>query len=537
MKKRNKFFSLLLSLALGVLAALPLLFSKLSLLSFLVYIPFFIRLFRLTDVKIKTYYLHGLFFFQGYLMAAFSFFIAMYPLEFAGLGIPAAVSVILAATVLLPLFQGCFLALSCLIFGLFKKWGLTSAPITSSLTAAALISLSFFFQNFTWAGVPWASPAVSLAYSPVLIGSASLLGSGFLTFLLLFVNALLAEGFIAFRACKDKAALLSLALALGLFCTNLFYGLIAVGQMPKEEGETITVALIQSYAPVKDGVSIADELETGEALAAQAADMADVDVMIWPESIIPHALERDKSNQTFFSLVARETGAIQLIGSFSEQVDEGNIVHFYNSIFAFYPDGSMSEEKYNKRRPVPFGEYLPMAKLFGTVIPALTEINMLSRDTQAGEGANLFHLPFGNVGGLLCFDSIYPALSRESVLEGAALLVLPTNDSWFDGSAAKDIHFAHAVLRAVENRRTVVRVGDTGLSGVILPNGEVKDVLPRDEAAVAISTVTLYEDISVYTRIGDAAEAVLLAYLILYPTIALCIKHKKKGDHKNHDRI
>lgn len=533
--KRNKLFSLLVSLVLGLLAALPLLKGDLAFLSFLLFAPFFYRLFRLEEATLRAYYLHGLFFFQGYLMAAFSFFIAMYPMDFAGLNIPAAISVILAATLLLPLFQGCFLAFSCLVVGLFRKWRLLSRPALPSLTVAALVSLLFFCQNFTWAGVPWASPAVSLAYSPALIGSASLLGGGFLTFLLLFVNALLAEGFIAFRACRDKAAAISLCLAVGLFAVNLLYGAASVRLLSREKGETLTVALIQSCAPVKDNIPMSEELSMGEELALAAAKERDIDVMIWPESIIHHALERDKKSQAVFTHVARETGAIQMIGSFSEQVGEHSVVNFYNSIFVFYPDGTMSEERYNKRRPVPFGEYLPMAKVFSTLIPALAEISMLSRDTKPGEGAQLFHLPFGEVGGLLCFDSIYPALARESTQAGASLLVLPTNDSWFDGSAAKDIHQAHAILRAVENRRTVLRVGNTGLTSVILPSGEVADSLPRDESAYLISTATLYTGNSVYTVIGDVAQVVLAAYTVLYPIAALCLRRlKKKGDQ--HDR-
>ncbi len=533
--KKNKLPSLLLSLAMGLLAALPLLKGSLAFISFLLFTPFFYKLFRLEEARPRTYYLHGLFFFQGYLMAAFSFFIAMYPMDFAGLSIPAAISVILAATVLLPLFQGCFLALSCLVLGLFRKGRLLSRPTLPSLTVAALVALSFFCQNFTWAGVPWASPAASLAYSPVLIGSASLLGSGFLTFLLLFVNALLAEGLIAFRACRDKAAVLSLCLAVGLFAVNLLYGVILIGRTPKGEGETLTVALIQSCAPVKDNIPMSEELSMGEELALAAAREQDIDVMIWPESIIHHALERDKKSQAVFTHVARETGAIQMVGSFSEQVGEHSVVNFYNSIFVFYPDGTMSEERYNKRRPVPFGEYLPMARVFTSLIPALAEISMLSRDTQPGTGAQLFHLPFGEVGGLLCFDSIYPALARESTRAGASLLVLPTNDSWFDGSAAKDIHQAHAILRAVENRRTVLRVGNTGLTSVILPNGEVADALPRDESAYLIGTVTLCAETSVYTVIGDVVQTVLAAYIVLYPVAAYCLRRiKRKGDQ--HDR-
>lgn len=521
--KKCKTLSLFLSLLSGLLAALPLLISKISLLSFVLFVPFFYRLFTMKEQKAKWYYLHGLFFFQGYLMAAFSFFAAMYPLDFAGLGTLASLSVIFAASVLLPLFQSIFLALGAWLFGLLQRKGCVSLPALSSLTAASLFTLLFYAQNFTWAGVPWASPAVGIASVPVLLGSASLLGSSFLVFLILFLNALLAEGFLAYRACRDKAALLSLWLALGLFSSSLLLGLASVNG-EGETGETVTVALLQSDASIKDDITMDGEISVCALLAREAAREKDVDLMLWPESVIHHALEGDEDRQAIFSDVAKDTGAIQVVGAFSEQTDENGDTKFYNSLFVFHPDGSMDEVRYNKRRPVPFGEYLPMENVFRLLIPALTEINMLARNTHGGDGASLFSFSFGEAGGLICFDSIYPALARESVSEGASLLLLSTNDSWFDGSAAKDIHFAHAVLRAVENGRPVLRVGTTGLTGVILPDGRVKDALPRDEMEVLVCDVTLCEDETLYTKMGDVFVIALAAYLLLYPLTYKIVK-------------
>ncbi|MBO5754820.1 MAG: apolipoprotein N-acyltransferase [Clostridia bacterium] len=529
--RKNKLFSLFFSLLFGLLAALPLLRSDVPLLSFLVFLPFFYRLFAEKGRRLKSYYLHGLFFFLGYLMAAFSFFIAMYPLDFAGLDTLASLAVIFAATVLLPLFQSIFLALGVLLFGALREKGYLDRPLLSSLSLSAFLTVLFFCQNFTWAGVPWASPAVGLTSLPILIGSASLLGSGFLIFLILFVNSLLAEALLALRHDRRRASLLSLALAALLFLSNLLCGL-AVAKRPSSEGETITVALLQSDASIKDAVTMDGEISLCALLARDVAWENDIDLMLWPESVIHHALENDEGRQEIFAKVAKDTGAIQIIGSFSEQTDAKGEVRFYNSLFVFHPDGTMDEVRYNKRRPVPFGEYLPMEKLFRVVLPALTEISMLERNTQPGEGASLFSFPFGEVGGLICFDSIYPALARESVSEGAALLLLSTNDSWFDGSSAKDIHFSHAVLRAVENGRPVLRAGTTGLTGVILPNGEVKDILPPDETEALVADVTLCADTTLYTETGDVFVLLLLAYTLLFPILSCAVRRYKRKESR-----
>ena len=118
--------------------------------------------------------------------------------------------------------------------------------------------------------------------------------------------------------------------------------------------------------------------------------------------------------------------------------------------------------------------------------------------------------------------------------EGASLLLLSTNDSWFDGSSAKDIHFSHAVLRAVENGRPVLRVGTTGLTGVILPSGEVKDTLPRDETGALVTEVTLCTDTTLYTATGDVFMVVLLAYTLLFPILS-CVSRRYKRKESYHD--
>ncbi len=110
--KRYKLLSPLLSLLLGALAALPMVVKNIPLLSFVLFAPFFYMLRTAKNKKPSWYYTNGLFFFQGYLMVAFSFFVSMYPLDFTGIEGFAGILVILCCTVLLPLFQGCALALS-----------------------------------------------------------------------------------------------------------------------------------------------------------------------------------------------------------------------------------------------------------------------------------------------------------------------------------------------------------------------------------------------------------------------------------------
>lgn len=526
--KKHLFPKMLFSFFCGFLAALPLLFDEIPYLSFVLFIPFLAFLFLSDEgMRLRAYYLFGLCFFFGYYASAFSFFTAMYPLDFAGLGELASLAVLFAAMVLLPLLQAWFSAFAILLFGLFKQKGLLRFPLAASLVIAALFTLFSYAQNFTWAGVPWANPAVGIASSPLIIQSASLFGSGFLCFFILFINAAVTEGYLAFRLCRDKSFVIAFLCAVLLFTSVTVFGAARLAREANTE-DSFTVAVIQGSYPSTKNTYISAHLRACRYEARMAAKEADVDLMLWSESVLTYALQADESARDFFSAIAVETGAIQVIGSFSSEPTPEGEEGYYNALFLFFPDGTMGEETYQKRRPVPFGEYVPMASLFKLLIPALTEISMLSRDTIPGEGASLLHTQYGALGGLICFDSIYPALARESVKAGASILLLSTDDSWFDGSFGKSLHFRHAILRAVENGRTIVRTGNTGQSGVIDPHGNITLTIAPDQPGHGIATVSPSEELTVYTVIGEAFTYSSLLFLLAIPLFGRK-KNKKFG--------
>ena len=524
-RNRNKgaLLSALLLLLGGALSALPLVFSSLSLFAFVFLSPFCYFLYSRAGGGTSLWALYGyaLCYFQGYYMGSFSFFTAMYPLEFAGLSPIAALAVLFAATVLLPLLQAVGMALLGPLTALIGRRLSRGLPLLFPLAVASLWTLLSYLQNLTWMGVPWAPLSIALARSPLLIQSASLFGHHFLIFLLVAVNALLAEAVARLRHCRERQALLALAVAVALFGSNLLFGALRLS-LDKEE-EQVTVAVLQgNVSTMEDALYGEDAMLYPFASLARAAAKSgkQIDLMLWAEAVFLDGLESHPYAEVFLSSLAKETGVIQVVGSYSLREDSEGEEHFYNSLFVFYPDGTISEEIYDKRRPVPFGEYLPWASFFVAVIPPLAEINMLARNIEAGEAPSLFSLPFGRAGGLICFDSLYPALARESTRAGAELLLLATNDSWFDGSFAKDLHFSHAVLRAVENGRAVARAGNTGLSGFISPKGEIEAITAPDTRTLLTHTVTYTDNPTLYTAIGDSFMLLPLLYVLtlsLYP--------------------
>jgi apolipoprotein N-acyltransferase len=202
-----------------------------------------------------------------------------------------------------------------------------------------------------------------------------------------------------------------------------------------------------------------------------------------------------------------------------------------NAVFLAFPDGTLSETVYYKRHLVPFGEYVPMRDLVEVLVPPLADIGMLSDDLAAGKDSAIFDTPLGGIGTLVCFDSIYEALTLSSVRDGAEFLVLPTNDSWFLDSAAAYMHHAQARLRAIEGGRYIVRAADTGISSVIAPDGSVDAELPPLVEGVSISTVHPTSSRTLYSYIGNLFVYLLLAALTVLFFHRVWIKYKEKKEN------
>ena len=152
-----------------------------------------------------------------------------------------------------------------------------------------------------------------------------------------------------------------------------------------------------------------------------------------------------------------------------------------------------------------------LSELVEALVPQLTEISMLGEDLVAGEDSEVVETELGRIGGLVCFDSIYENLALDSARDGAQIIVLGTNDSWFLDSAAVYMHNAQAKLRAVETGRYVVRAANTGISSIITPNGVVLDEEPPLVGGYVISDVAMRDNATVYSVIGNLFVYTLIA--------------------------
>ena len=213
----------------------------------------------------------------------------------------------------------------------------------------------------------------------------------------------------------------------------------------------------------------------------------------------------------------RLAGTYLLAGSPSVEVGEGGPA-YYNSAYLVTPEGHAGE-RYDKVHLVPFGEYVPLKGILSFAGKMVAQVG----DFSAGErGRTLaWKEDKAPIGVQICFEIIFPGLSRSLAKNGAGLLVNLTNDAWFGRSSAAYQHFSMAVFRAVENRRSLIRCANTGISGFIDPVGRVVAQTSLFENAVVDRNVPEHRELSFYTRFGD-----LLAVVCLLGLAGLAIRQR-----------
>lgn len=502
----------------GFLFALPMIVSALAPLSYLSFIPVFLMEWLKEGGEEKHPYRwaygRGFLFFYAYGLVTFYWFVELYPLDFISVTKIEALGIVALGWFGLSLLQTLVAAFLFVLLRLIQRKAKPSAWIMIPVTAS-FYALFEFLQTLTWAGVPWGKLAMGQAGMLPFIQSVSLFGPYFLAFLIVFVNGCLAFAFQAFLKKDKKSALAWCLTGVLLFAGNLAFGLVRLSGEASGE-EPVKVAAIQGNVSSKEKWDIelsAMNMQRYLDLSAEAAE-AGAEIVVWPESALPFTLYEGGATAQRLASVSRLGHCYLFAGAFQQK--DGNS---YNAIYCINKEGNYSQTVYAKQHLVPFGEYVPWREFFQIVFPPLSRISPAQDEFTPGEDSAVFLTEYGKVGSLVCFDSIYEALARQSVRDGAEILFISTNDSWFGDSPAVWQHERHAVLRAVENGRYVVRAANTGVSAVISDRGEILTELDPLVTGYISSEVDFLQENTLYTTIGDLFLWVscFLSLLLLIP--------------------
>ncbi len=356
--------------------------------------------------------------------------------------------------------------------------------------------------------MPWAQLSYTQYHFLPVVQIADITGAYGVSFLLILVSAAAAHFWEYGREDGGKDPLWMAGMLAVMVC---LYGTARMQQ--HDRGTPLVVADMQTGISSFNVPSSGEMYASMQSLVQKAASHRPApQLYVWPETAAPQDALHNFRSTRFFRDMARNNHAA---------VDTGTVIYGQrtnsetNSTLLFTPDQARPD-RYDKQQLVPFGEFIPFRALVG---PLIGHAFSLPPDDMTPGTAP--HVLRGSVEGtplalgpFICYESMYPCLPREMTAEGANLLVTQSNDSWFRSAAAREQHLSAVVLRAVENRREVVRSTTTGITCIIDAEGRVVKRLPLDDTGAIVAVVQCLKGETLYTRLGD--WFVLLCFLVSF---------------------
>jgi len=379
------------------------------------------------------------------------------------------------------------------------SWGVARAWRRSPELACVLapflwVTLEYVRTHLPIIGFPWNLTGYAASGNLALLQIVSVTGIFGLSFLIAAYGSLLAYAIYEGRNRVWKILLVVTA-ALILIGTSGKY------LVPRAEAHHIA-HLVQTDFPQSEEYPPnwlqihAPEMEQLEEISVNAARRTP-GVIIWPEVPAPFSLQ-DLAFQQRAARIAQDSGQNFLVGIVDWKRDETGKWIATNSAVLLDPSGRRVFT-YDKIHLVPFGEYVPLRKY-------LTFAKRLTADISDFTPGTLYRvgeLPGGRFGVFICYESIFPSEVRKFTEGGANLLINLSNDGWFGRSAAPAQHLMMVRVRAVENRRWLLRDTNNGFTVSIDPYGRIVARMPTDIRGELDAPYDFRTDTSLYVRFGD----------------------------------
>lgn len=363
--------------------------------------------------------------------------------------------------------------------------------------------LPFFFAAYEFAymltdlSFPWLSLGNGLSLFTTFIQIADVIGQLGLTLIIVFVNILLYKSLIFFKS-NRKNFILNAATVLLIFLFIIIYGIQKRSRTFSSESK-VKVGIIQPNLNPWEKWKQADlnELTNSYLDLSRKAINEGARIIFWPETALPVYLRTDTYSDVFKKIKNFvDSSEVYLFTGMPDVKFYFDTNHIppdakynklqdyyyatYNSILLFDPRNSIIQS-YGKMKLVPFGERVPFVDAF-PFLGKLIKWGVGISGWNVGKDTTIFTLKTGTlvnskldtikIGGLVCYESIYPILTSEFVKRGADFLAVVTNDSWYGNLSGPYQHKEFAALRAVENRRSILRAANGGISCIINPLGE-----------------------------------------------------------------
>ncbi len=389
-------------------------------------------------------------------------------------------------------------------------------PLPSTLYLFFLPSLWVvleFIRSHLFTGFGWTLLGYSQYLNLPIIQIADISGAYGVSFLVMMVNIAIGQIISKIKYQKSKTQTKNqklkvscqLLTVLCLLSSVFIYGYVKLRSPVTSHQSPVNISVIQGNIPQHqkwDGQLKESILSKYIHLSEQAAQKDSPHLIIWPETAVPAYFNQDKEVRNKILKLSSDINASLLVGAATAMRGKS-----FNS--AILISQGKIVQQYDKLHLVPFGEYVPCLFSF---IRNFIEIG----DFSKGKEWVVFKPHAFAV--LVCFEDVFPYLSRGFVKRGADFLINISNDAWFGKTSAPYQHCQSAVFRAVENRVNVIKCSNTGLSCFINPNGKIFGRLSKQEKDIFVEGYSTQKILvekrspSFYTRFGDAFAILCLLF-------------------------
>lgn len=364
--------------------------------------------------------------------------------------------------------------------------------VLPALVAGLWVLREQIVGSWPYGGFPWGRIGVSQVNGPF-AEVASWVGMSGLSFLVVLLCAMTIE---LVRRRRLRRGLLA-APAVALLAL-----LLVLPQFPTTAAGSLRVGAVQGNGPA----GYFDQRARNAVLNAQLAASVplfgqQMDVLLWPEGGVDSDPTANSSTSAVLEELSRRVDAPLLISAVTERGPE-----LFNSALLWSAEGQ-SGTTYDKRHPVPFGEYVPDRAFWEPFAPDL--IGLIGREYTPGTATPLIDLDGVGVGLAICFDVIYDDVVWDGADAGAQVYMFQTNNADFRGTDENLQQLAFAQMRAIETGRAVVNLSTVGTSQVIAPDGSTLDALPIDTAGHMLTDVPLRTGLTPAVVLGPAVKIVL----------------------------
>jgi apolipoprotein N-acyltransferase len=435
----------------------------------------------------------------------------------------------LGVLVLFVVFFSCFFGGLGFLMGWVARrsagWALLLAPF---LWVTMELARTYLITGFPWNLLGYAVQASGLRQM------ASVVGVYGLSFLAAATSALLAWLLLTTRRARAWGAL-------ACWVVLLLLGQWELRPPPETVGREVAFlvqpdvpldeAALEAWAPWRDTAQLQrlvdlsvtavegfrDALKPGPAGGARA--MAEPPLLIWAENPAPFYFTRDPVFRNAIEKLARQAHAFVILNTVIPTGSSAGLIT--NSAIILDPEGR-EVSRYDKIHLVPFGEYVPAWAFPGFVDKITSEVGTF----VPGSDYRVAKTPAGNVGVFICYEAIFPQLVRRLVVAGAGVLVNISNDAWYGDSAAAYQHLEMARLRAIENRRYLLRATNDGITSLIDPYGRVLERLPRHRQMVLPARYDFETRRTFYAAHGDVFAWGCVAITVL-TLVGLSVRHPR----------